>query len=85
MPDTISIQVAQRGLVTLPKALRQAYSIQEGDQMTLLDLGGVFVLSPRRSEIDRIADRIGTTLAEKGESLESILQALREARQRYEV
>jgi bifunctional DNA-binding transcriptional regulator/antitoxin component of YhaV-PrlF toxin-antitoxin module len=85
MPDTISIQVAQRGLVTLPKALREAYRIQEGDQMTLLDLGGVFVLSPRRSEIDRIADQIGTTLAEKGESLESMLQAVREARQRYEV
>jgi bifunctional DNA-binding transcriptional regulator/antitoxin component of YhaV-PrlF toxin-antitoxin module len=85
MPDTISIQVAQRGLVTLPKALREAYRIQEGDQMTLLDLGGVFVLSPRRSEIDRVADQIGTTLAEKGESLESMLQAVREARQRYEV
>ncbi len=84
MPDTISIQVAQRGLVTLPKTLREAYSIQEGDQLTLLDLGGVFVLSPRRSEIDRIADQIGTALAEKGESLESMLQALREARQRYE-
>jgi len=85
MPDTISIQVAQRGLVTLPKALREAYRIQQGDQMTLLDLGGVFVLSPRRSEIDRVADQIGTTLAEKGESLESMLQAVREARQRYEV
>jgi bifunctional DNA-binding transcriptional regulator/antitoxin component of YhaV-PrlF toxin-antitoxin module len=84
MPDTISIQVSQRGLVTLPKSLRQAYSIQEGDQLTLLDLGGVFVLSPRRSEIDRIADQIGTALAEKGESLESMLQALREARQRYD-
>lgn len=84
MPDTITIQVTQRGLVTLPKALRQAYSIQEGDQMTLLDLGGVFVLSPRRSEIDRIAEQIRTALVEKGESLESMLQALRETRQRYE-
>jgi len=83
MEDTITIQVARRGLVTLPKALRQAYSIQEGDQLTLLDLGGVFVLSPRRSEIDRIADQLRTTLLEKGESLEGMLQALREARQRY--
>jgi bifunctional DNA-binding transcriptional regulator/antitoxin component of YhaV-PrlF toxin-antitoxin module len=84
MTDTISLQVAQRGLVTLPKALRQAYSIREGDQLTLLDLGGVFVLSPRRSEIDRIADQIGSALVEQGESLESMLQALRETRQRYE-
>jgi bifunctional DNA-binding transcriptional regulator/antitoxin component of YhaV-PrlF toxin-antitoxin module len=84
MSDTISIQVAQRGLVTLPKALREAYSIREGDQMTLLDLGGVFVLSPRRSEIDRIADQLKSTLEDQGESLESMLQTLRETRQRYE-
>lgn len=84
MLDTISIKVAKRGLVSLPKMLREAYRIRDGDQMTLLDLGGVFVLSPRRSEMDRVADQIGMALAEKGESLESMLQALREARQRYE-
>lgn len=84
MTDTMTIQVAQRGLVTLPKVLRDAYSIQEGDYMTLLDLGGVFLLSPQRSEIDRLADQLRTTLVEEGESLESMLLALREARQRYE-
>lgn len=85
MSDTITIQVSQRGLVTLPKALRETYHIQDGDQLTLLDLGGVFVLSRRRSEIDGLADQISTALVEKGESLESMLQALREARQHYEV
>lgn len=84
MDDTITIQVAQRGLVTLPKVLREAYNIRAGDQMTLLDLGGVFVLSPRRSEIDRLADQLRTNLIDQGESLESMLHALREARQRFE-
>lgn len=84
MTDTMTVQVAQRGLVTLPKALRDTYRIREGDQLTLLDLGGVFVLSPRRSEIDGLADKISVTLAEQGESLESMLQALRDARQHYE-
>lgn len=84
MPDTMTVQVTQRGLVTLPKALRETYRIQEGDQLTLLDLGGVFVLSPRRSEVDRLADQLREALVEKGESLESMLQAIREARQRYE-
>jgi bifunctional DNA-binding transcriptional regulator/antitoxin component of YhaV-PrlF toxin-antitoxin module len=72
MNDTMTVQVVQRGLVTLPKALRQAYHIQEGDQLTLLDLGGVFVLSPRRSEVDGIADQIRSALVEEGESLEGI-------------
>jgi len=80
----MTVQVAQRGLLTLPKELRQSYNIQAGDQLTLLDLGGVFVLSPRRSEIDRLADQLKADLLEQGESLESMLQVLREARQRYE-
>jgi bifunctional DNA-binding transcriptional regulator/antitoxin component of YhaV-PrlF toxin-antitoxin module len=84
MNETFSVQVNQRGLVTIPKVLRQSYAIKTGDQMTLLDIGGVFVLSPRRSEIDQIADEIRTTLEAKGESLESMLQALREAREQYE-
>ena len=81
--DTITIQVAQRGLVTLPKALRQAYHLNPGDELTLLDLGGVFVLSPRRSEVDALADKFGAELQAQGESLESMLKALREARQQY--
>lgn len=84
MSEIMTVQVAQRGLVTLPKALREAYRIQEGDQLTLLDLGGVFVLSPRRSEIDGLADKLSAALGEQGENLESMLQALREARERYE-
>ena len=84
MSDTMTIQVAQRGLVTLPKVLREAYHIQEGDLLTLLDLGGVFVLSPRHTELDSLANQLSATLVEQGENLESMLQALREARERYE-
>lgn len=48
MPDTITLCMAQRGILTLPKALCESYNLQPGDTFTLLDLGGVFVLSPRR-------------------------------------
>lgn len=81
--QTFTVQVAQRGLVTLPKEVRQAYNIQPGQQMTLLDLDGVFVLSPRPSQVDALADRIADELAGRGETLESMLQALREVRAGY--
>jgi bifunctional DNA-binding transcriptional regulator/antitoxin component of YhaV-PrlF toxin-antitoxin module len=71
------------GVVTLPKALRESYNLQPGDSFTLLDLGGIFVLSPRRSEIDALADRFTQALTEQGETLETMLQALREERERY--
>jgi AbrB family looped-hinge helix DNA binding protein len=78
----VTLQVAQRGLITIPKRLREAYNIQPGDQLTLLDLGGVFVLSPRPSQVDALADRLAAELRDKGETLESMLQALREERER---
>ncbi len=84
MSDTTTVRMAQRGVVTLPKSLRQSYNLRPGDNFTLLDLGGVFVLSPRRSEIDSLADRLTQALAERGETLETMLQALREERERYD-
>lgn len=83
MNDKLALQVAQRGLITLPKTLRDMYHIQDGDILTLLDLGGVFVLSPQQITIDGIAEEFKSALIEQGESLESMLQALREARQKY--
>ena len=78
--QSFTLHVAQRGLVTLPKELRQAHNIQPGQQMTLLDLDGVFVLSPQPSQVDALADRIADELAGRGETLASMLQALHEAR-----
>jgi AbrB family looped-hinge helix DNA binding protein len=78
--STMTVRVAKRGLLTLPKALRDAYNIEPGDALTLLDLGGVFVLSPRLSEIDALAEPIAADLQARGETLESMLQALREER-----
>ena len=84
MTDTTVVKVAQRGVVTLPKSLREAYGLEAGDLLTVLDLGGVFVFSPRQSEIDGLADRITKDLQAKGETLENMLQVLREERENYE-
>ena len=79
---SVQLQMAQRGVITIPKSLRESYGMQPGDTFTLIDLGGVFVLSPRRSEIDTIADKTADRWAEDGETLETMLQALREERDR---
>ena len=60
-----------------------AQDLQPGDSFTLLDLGGVFVLSPLHSEIDALAERLTYSLTERGETLETLLQALREEREGY--
>ena len=81
MNNTFKVQVVRRGLITLPKELREQNRIDEGDTLTLIDLGeGVFVMSPRRSRVDEIANKLAREWRESGETLESMLTALREVR-----
>lgn len=80
---TFTLQVAKRGLITLPKELRDANRIQDGDVLTLVDLGGAFFLTPRVLQTDKIADHLAEQWRAQGESLESMLQTLREIREEY--
>jgi bifunctional DNA-binding transcriptional regulator/antitoxin component of YhaV-PrlF toxin-antitoxin module len=82
--DTIAFQMGQRGVMTFPKSLRESYNFRTGDQFTLLDIGGVFVLAPERSQIDALADQVTRSLLDQGETLEGMLVALREERERYD-
>jgi len=84
--NTFQIQVVRRGVITLPKELREKNQINAGDTLTLFDLGdGIFVLSPRRSRVDEIADKLAKEWQESGETLESMLATLREVRAEYDV
>jgi bifunctional DNA-binding transcriptional regulator/antitoxin component of YhaV-PrlF toxin-antitoxin module len=84
MADTFSLQMGQGGRMTFPKSWRENYQFASGDQFTLLDIGGFFVLAPVRSQIDAMADQITEALVEQGETLEEMLVALREERERYD-
>ena len=82
MSNSTTIQVSQRGVIILPKNLRDAYNLKPGDTLTILDLGGSFMLTPGRSKVDELANEITEALIERGETLESMLEALREERER---
>ncbi len=64
----ITVQMTDRGVSTLPKKLRDACHLRGGANLTLLDLGGVFVLSPQPSRIDALADRVAEQWAADGQT-----------------
>ncbi len=78
--SALDVRLAQRGLLTLPGSWRRKYGLKPGVRLTLLDLGGVFVVSPRGGETDALADRLARSLARRGLSLEQMLRDLRAAR-----
>jgi bifunctional DNA-binding transcriptional regulator/antitoxin component of YhaV-PrlF toxin-antitoxin module len=79
----VVIQVRNRGVITLPSALREKYGIENGDIFRIVDLDGVFVLTPMVPMVPELAREIEQARLEAGLSIEDLLQGLREQRARY--
>ncbi|MGB8647054.1 MAG: AbrB/MazE/SpoVT family DNA-binding domain-containing protein [Anaerolineae bacterium] len=78
-----TIQVRQRGTLTLPAELRAHYGIKEGDTFRIIDLDGIFILTPMVPMVPELAREIERARLEAGLSVEEMLQGLREQRERY--
>jgi len=78
-----TLQVRQRGTLTLPAGLRQKYGIQSGDTFSVVDLDGMFVLTPMTPMVTELAREIDRLRQETGLTVEDLLTGLREQRERY--
>lgn len=47
-----------RGKVTLPARLRTKYGLDEGERLTLVDLDGAMLLSPRLLAVPRLVAKL---------------------------
>lgn len=79
-----TVQLREKGVITLPIGLRRKYGLQPGDVFTLVDLGdGVFTLTPRVSRVTALGDKVSEILQEAGVSVEEVLLTLNEERESY--
>ena len=79
----VVIQVRDRGVITIPAELREKYGIENGDIFRLVDLDGVFVLTPMVPMVPELAREIEQIRLEAGLSIEELLRGIREQRQRF--
>ena len=77
-----TVQVRKRGLLTLPAELRQKYGIEEGDTFRLVDLDGIFVITPMVPMVPELAREIERLREDAGLSIAELLEGLRQERQR---
>ena len=78
-----TIQVRQRGTLTLPAELRAKYNIEPGDTFWVVDLDGVLILTPMTPMVPELAREIERLRVEAGLDVEEMLQGLREQRECY--
>lgn len=78
-----TLRVRKRGVFTIPSELRIRYGIEEGDTFRLVDLDGIFILTPMLPMVPELAQEIKRARIEAGLSMEELLQGLREQRVQY--
>jgi AbrB family looped-hinge helix DNA binding protein len=78
-----TVQIHQRGSITIPADIRQRYGLQEGDTFRLLDFDGIFVLTRLVPMVPELAREIEKVRQQTGLSIEELLAGLREQRERY--
>ena len=78
-----TVQVRQRGTMTFPASLREKYGIEPGDTFYVVDLDGMFVLTPMTPMVPELARELDRLRRESGVTVEELLTGLREQRERY--
>lgn len=78
-----TVQIRQRGTLTLPVEIREKYGIQAGDIFRLVDIEGTMVFTPMVAMVPELAREIKRLRLEAGLSLDQLLVSLRQQRERY--
>ena len=79
---TYTVQLRKRGVLTLPKSLRETHGMEEGDPLHLVDVGGgTVVMTPMQPMVPELAEEIAAIRRAEGLSMDAVLQGLREQRE----
>ena len=77
-----TLTLRRRGVLTLPVELRRKYRLEEGEPLTLIDLGGIFLLSPKIPLVPKLVGELERLREEAGLSVEDLLEGRDEQRRR---
>jgi AbrB family looped-hinge helix DNA binding protein len=81
MSPALQVKVKRHGRITLPKELREANNIEDGDLILLAEAGdGLKIMQHKKSNVDRIADGISREFRKEGITLKDIRKELKKIR-----
>jgi len=82
--SVVTIQIRDKGVITVPVELRRQYNLGPGDVLTLIDLGGgAFLITPQVSRLARQADQVAQVISEQDVTLDELLATLDQERETY--
>ncbi len=81
-PKPYSAEVKSRGQLTIPKKIREAGYMEEGQGVTIIPLGDSLLVTPRTLKLEDARRELRKMLRSSGLSLKDLLDGLSEERSR---
>jgi len=81
--QSVKVSVAEikaRGQLTIPKKIREAGHLEEGQAVSIIPVGDSLVITPKRLELDEARRQLKRVLKSSGVSLADLLSGLDEER-----
>lgn len=74
-------EIKSRGQLTIPKKIRSAGHLEEGQVVSIIPVGDSILITPKRLELDEARRQIKRLLKSSGLSLEDLIAGLKEERE----
>ncbi|MHB1704357.1 MAG: AbrB/MazE/SpoVT family DNA-binding domain-containing protein [bacterium] len=75
-------EIKSRGQLTIPKKLREAGGLEEGQVVSIIPLGDAIIVIPKRLELDEARREIKKIIKRSGVSPEELLKGIDEEREK---
>lgn len=79
--QTYTVQIRERGQLTLPRKVRTQLSLDSGDALTLVQIDDILLLSPKQPALPKLAEEFSSLMNESGVTLADLLQGLEKERE----
>jgi AbrB family looped-hinge helix DNA binding protein len=78
-----TVKVWGRGQLTIPASIRKELRLEEDASLTVVKVGDVLLLTPRKLIGDAIAKKTARAMKQAGLKLDDLLADLKKQRERY--
>lgn len=78
---SVTAEIKARGQLTIPKKIREASHLEEGEIVSIIPVGDSIIVTPKRLELDEARRQLKKILKGSGLSLDELLKGLEEERE----
>ncbi len=74
------VRLRSRGQITIPQVIRERMDVDDGDFLTLVEIGDLIFLAPKPLQTLRLAGKLVDMMDEAGVTLADLLRGVNEER-----